>query len=151
MNFSGEKNATFDEKGRVVLPAEFKNEMGGSIPDGQITIEMDPYEKCLNLYTKEVWDKRLSYFTSKLNRNNREQSRLLDMIYRSFKVIQVPENCRMNFPNNFLEKVDIKKDVVFIGQGDRIRLWDAEEYDAYINSMGGYGDLFNKHFGDLEV
>ncbi|WP_423126453.1 division/cell wall cluster transcriptional repressor MraZ [Gaoshiqia sp. Z1-71] len=150
MDFSAEKSATVDEKGRVVLPADYKNEMGGGIPGGQLTIELDPYEKCLNIYPTEIWEKRLAFLKGKLNRNNREQSRLLDLIYRSFKIIQVPESCRMNLPNNFLEKVGIAKEVVFVGQGDRIRLWDAGEYEAYLGSMGGYGELFDKHFGNLE-
>lgn len=150
MNFSAEKKATFDEKGRVVLPADYKNEMGGRIHGGQLAIEVDPYEKCLNIYPIAEWEIRLAFFNAKLNRNNREQSRLLDLIYRSFKIIQVPESCRMNIPNNFLEKVNIKKDVVFVGQGERIRLWDINEYEAYIGSMEEYGDLFGKHFGNLE-
>jgi len=150
MDFSAEKNATVDEKGRVVLPADYKNEMGGGIPGGQLAVELDPYEKCLNIYPMEVWEKRLAFLKGKLNRNNREQSRLLDLIYRSFKIIQVPENCRMNLPNNFLGKVNISKEVVFVGQGDRIRLWDIAQYETYLESMGGYGDLFEKHFGKLE-
>jgi MraZ protein len=150
MDFSAEKNATFDEKGRVVLPADYKNEMGGRIPDGQLAVEIDPYEKCLNIYPLEVWEKRLASFKAKLNRNNREQSRLLDMIYRNFKIISIPESCRMNFPNNFLEKVNIKKEVMFVGQGDRIRLWDSNEYDAYLKSMGEYGELLSEFFGSIE-
>ena len=150
MDFSAEKNATVDEKGRVVLPADYKNEMGGGIPGSQLAVELDPYEKCLNIYPLEVWEKRLAFLKGRLNRNNREQSRLLDLIYRSFKIIQVPENCRMNLPNNFLGKVNISKEVVFVGQGDRIRLWDMVQYEAYLESMGGYGDLFEKHFGKLE-
>ncbi|MGD9931519.1 MAG: division/cell wall cluster transcriptional repressor MraZ [Mangrovibacterium sp.] len=150
MDFSAEKNATLDEKGRVVLPADYKNEMGGSIPGGQLAIELDPYEKCLNIYPIEVWEKQLAFLKSKLNRNNREQSRLLDLIYRNFKVIQVPDSCRMNLPNNFLEKVSIKKDVVFVGQGERIRLWDVGEYEAYLGAGEGYGELFGKYFGNSE-
>lgn len=150
MDFSAEKNATIDEKGRVVLPADYKNEMGGRIPGGQLAVELDPYEKCLNVYPVETWEKRLSSLKSKLNRNNRQQSRLLDMIYRSFKIINVPESCRMNLPNNFMEKVSITKEVVFVGQGDRIRLWDADEYEAYLKSMGEYGELFSEFFGEIE-
>ncbi|MGQ8336396.1 division/cell wall cluster transcriptional repressor MraZ [Sunxiuqinia sp. A32] len=150
MDFSAEKNATIDEKGRVVLPADYKNEMGGRIPGGQLAIELDPYEKCLNVYPVENWEKRLASLKSKLNRNNRQQSRLLDMIYRSFKIINVPENCRMNLPNNFMEKKNISKDVVFVGQGDRIRLWDVGEYEAYLGEMGDYGEMFSETFGDIE-
>ncbi len=150
MDFSAEKNATLDEKGRVVLPADYKNEMGGRIPRGLLAIEKDPYEKCLNIYPIDIWEKHLDFVKSTLNRNNREQSRLLDMIYRNFKVIQVPDNCRMNLPNNFLEKVNIKKDVVFVGQGERIRLWDVGEYETYLGSGEEYSDLFGKYFGNSE-
>ncbi len=150
MDFSAEKNATIDEKGRVVLPADYKNEMGGRIPGGQLAVELDPYEKCLNVYPVVTWEKRLSTLKSKLNRNNRQQSRLLDMIYRSFKIINVPESCRMNLPNNFMGKVNITKEVIFVGQGDRIRLWDIGEYDAYLKSMGEYGELFSEFFGEIE-
>lgn len=151
MDFSGEKYATFDEKGRVVLPADFKNEMGGKIPDGRMSVELDPYEKCINIYPMDVWEKRLSFFKSKLNRNNPQQSRLLDMIYRNFKVVTVAENCRMNFPNNFLNRVNITKDVVFIGRGDCIRLWDLQEYQKYDESLGEFGPQFYEHFGNMEV
>ncbi len=150
MDFSAEKNATIDEKGRVVLPADYKNEMGGRIPGGQLAVELDPYEKCLNVYPVETWESRLSTLKSKLNRNNRQQSRLLDMIYRSFKIINVPDSCRMNLPNNFMEKVSITKEVIFVGQGDRIRLWDVGEYEAYLKSMGEYGELFSEFFGEIQ-
>ncbi len=150
MNFSASKTATIDNKGRVVLPADYKNEMGGRIPGGQLAIEQDPYENCLNIYPIDEWEKRLTLLKSKLNRNNPKQSRLLDMIYQRFKVIQVPESCRMNIPNNFLEKVNIKKDVVFVGVDNRIRLWGTEEYDAYMGTMEDFGSQFEELFGGQE-
>jgi MraZ protein len=150
MDFSNEKSATFDEKGRVVLPAEFKNAMGGKIPGGQMAIEVDPYEKCMNIYPMEVWEKRIALFKSKLNRNNPRQSQLLDMIYKNFKVISVPDSGRMNFPNNFLSKVNITKDVVFVGVSDRIRLWDVAEYEKYNANLGDYQALFQEYFGNAE-
>ncbi len=151
MNFSAEKTATFDDKGRVVLPADYKNSMGGTVPKDQLTIELDPYEKCINIYPVEAWERRVELITSKLNSNNPKDSRLLDMFYRMFKIIQVPASCRINFPNNFLEKVNIKKDVVFVGQGERIRLWDAVNYEEYINSMGNYAELFGEAFGGSDL
>jgi MraZ protein len=144
MDFSSEKRATFDEKGRVVLPADFKNQLGGKIPDGQMAVEIDPYEKCLNIYPMPEWKKRLSDIKSKLNRDDRIQSRLLDMFYRNFKVVPVPDSCRINIPNDFLNKVGIKKDVVFVGVGERIRLWDSAQYEAYIDSQGDFGTLFEQ-------
>lgn len=150
MNFSAQKEATFDEKGRVVLPADYKNEMGGSIPGGQLAVEIDPYEKCLNIYPMAEWEIRINQIRSKLNRDNKQHSRVLDVFYRNFKIIQVPDSCRMNIPNNFLERVGITKEVVFTGQGDRIRLWNAAEYDQYILSCEDYESTFARIVGNEE-
>lgn len=150
MDFSGEKYATFDEKGRVVFPAEFKNAMGGKIPDGHLTIELDPYEKCLNLYPMDVWEKRISLFKSKLNRNNPKHARLLDALYMRFKIVSVADNGRINFPNLFLEKVNITKDVVFVGVGDRIRIWDSKEHQIYYDGLGDFSSTFEEIFGNEE-
>ena len=150
MDFSGQKYATVDEKGRVLLPADFKNEMGGNIPADQLVVEKDPHEKCLNFYTIDVWKEHFASLKSRLNRNNREQSRVLDMLYSNFKILQVPDSGRMNLPNNFMEKVHITRDVIFTGQGDRIRLWDVEVHKAYEESMGGLSELYEKYFGNTE-
>jgi MraZ protein len=150
MNFSSKKEATFDEKGRVVLPADYKNDMGGSVPGGQLAVEKDPYEKCLNIYTMEEWEKRIEQVTSKLNRDNRQHSMILDIFYSNFKIIQVPDSCRINIPNNFMEMAGLKKEVVFTGQGNRIRLWDAAEYSNYAQSWVDYSSLFNRLVGGNE-
>jgi MraZ protein len=147
MDFSAGKEATFDEKGRVVLPADFKNQMGGNIPGGQLAIQIDPYEKCLNIYPMPEWEIQLSKIKGKLNRDNRDHSRMLDMFYRRFKIIPVPESCRLNIPNDFMEKVGITKDVIFTGAAERIRLWDATEYNRYVESLDNYPDMYAQLFG----
>ena len=151
MMFSAEIRATFDEKGRVVLPADYKNQMGGSVPGGQLAVEMDAYEKCLNIYPMPEWEKRIAKISAKLNRDNKVHSRMLDSFFRRFKIIPVPDSCRINIPNNFLESVGITKEVVFTGQIDRMRVWDASEYDRYINSLGDYETQFADIFGGEEA
>jgi len=147
MDFSAGKEATFDEKGRVVLPADFKNQMGGNIPGGQLAIQIDPYEKCLNIYPMPEWEIQLAKIKGKLNRDNRDHSRMLDMFYRRFKIIPVPESCRLNIPNDFMEKVGITREVVFAGSAERIRLWDVAEYNRYVGSLDNYPDLYAQLFG----
>ena len=131
MDFSGEKAATVDEKGRVVLPSEFKQEMGGRIPDGQLVIEQDPYFKCLNIFPLEIWNENMASIKRKLNPNNRDHAKLLDMIYSRFKKVTVPDSCRVHLPGFLVERVNITKEVMFVGRGDRIRLWGKDEYDNY--------------------
>jgi MraZ protein len=149
--FSGEIQATFDEKGRVVLPADYKNQMGGSVPGGQLAIEIDRHEKCLNIYTVEEWQKRVMKFRSKLNLNNKEHSQILDGILRRCRLIAVPENCRFTLPANFIEFAGITKNVVFTGQIERLRLWDAKIYQNYVESLSDSDDSYKQKFGSEEL
>ena len=148
MDFAAVKSATVDEKGRVVLPADFKNEMGGSIPDGRLAIEIDLYQCCLNIYPMEHWKVHLAGLKERLNINDMEDAQMLDFIYQRFKIVQVPDSCRISLPAGFIEEVHISKDVVFSGQGVRIRLWDAKEFNAYQSSLDSYKSKFAKFFGN---
>jgi MraZ protein len=56
----------------------------------------------------------------------------------------------MNIPNNFLELVGIKKEAMFTGQGNRIRLWDVAEYNSYTQSWDDYASLFDRLVGGNE-
>ena len=154
MDFSGFKYATFDEKGRVVLPAEFKNAMGGKIIDGQMAVELDVYEKCLNIYPMPEWEKRVALFKTKLNVNDPDDSWMLDLLFQSFKLVSVADSGRMNFPNEFLSDMNITKDVVFTGSGTRIRLWDVGEYNKYkarrMSDGMDFRTRFSQIFGNAE-
>ena len=148
MDFSGEKAATVDEKGRVVLPAEFKQEMGGRIPDGQLVIEQDPYFKCLNIFPLDIWNENMASIKQKLNPNNREHAKLLDMIYSRFKKVAVPDSCRVHLPGFLTDRVNITKEVMFVGRGDRIRLWGKDEYNNHYDKADAeFTDKYAKFLG----
>lgn len=145
-DFSNQYQATVDDKRRVVLPAAFKREMGDS-SERLFAVEIDPYEKCLNLYPMSSWERRLAFIRSKLNPNDPRQSRLLDKFYQSFVKISVADNGRLNIPNSFLDKLGITKEVVFTGQGDRIRLWEAKAYSDAMLPDEDYPALFEEFLG----
>lgn len=144
--FSNQYNAMIDDKGRVVLPAVYKRDLGET-SERMLAVEKDPYEKCLNLYPISAWEERLEAIRSRLNPNDPRQSRFLDKFYQNFVKISVAENGRLNIPNSFLEKMDIVKEVVFSGQGNRIRLWEAEAYRKAMLPDDEYTSLFEELLG----
>lgn len=144
--FSSTYNAMLDDKRRVVLPAAFKKEMGKSL-DYAVTVELDPYDKCFNIYPAEAWEERIAVIRSRVNANDPKGSRVLDMFYQRFVKINVAANGRLNIPNAFLDKLGIVKDVVFTGQGNKIRMWEAEAYRQSILSEEDFADAFKDIFG----
>ena len=147
--FSSQYNATIDDKGRVVLPSAYKRELGEAFEKG-LTVEKDPYENCLNLYPVDAWEEKLRLVKSKLNPNNPDQSRFLDRFYQNFVKIPVAENGRINIPNSFYKQKNIVRDVVFSGQGDRIRLWNASDYQKVMMSDDDFKNFFKDFLGGTQ-
>ena len=144
--FSSKYNATIDDKGRVVLPSSFKKELGEAF-DFVLYVEKDPHEKCLNVYPSSSWGEHLEFVRSRLNMNDKMHSKLLDKFYQNFVKVNVAANMRVNLPNAFLEELGMRKEVVFTGQGSRIRLWSADVYEASVISEEEFGDLYQQLMG----
>ena len=144
--FSSTYNAILDDKRRVVLPAAFKKEMGESF-DRTFTVEIDPYEKCFNIYPAASWQERIAFVRSRLNPNDQRQSKVLDKFYQNFVKINVADNGRLNIPNAFLDRLGITREVVFTGQGSKIRMWEAEAYRKAMMPDDDYPDAFAEFLG----
>ncbi|TKG92344.1 hypothetical protein EYV94_19040 [Puteibacter caeruleilacunae] len=146
IDFSGKYTANVDDKGRVIIPSVLKKEMGDEMLR-PLFVEMDPYEKCLNIYPMMYWVQRIERIKSALNLDDPVQSRLLDKFYQKFIKVTMTDKGRINIPNSLLNDVQVKKEVVFTGQGNRIRLWDAAVFEESLLTDEEYKRLFEKHLG----
>ena len=76
ISFVSKYSATVDGKGRIVLPAPFKRELGDS-PEPVLVVEKDAYDACLNIYPYATWQSKVEEMRKKLNVNNPVHSKLL--------------------------------------------------------------------------
>ena len=76
VKFIGEYVAKLDEKGRVVVPAAFKNIVGKHSEGGEVSfvIKKDLFANCLNMFTYEQWDQESEQVRSRLNLFRREDA-----------------------------------------------------------------------------
>lgn len=128
IEFAGTYNATIDDKGRVVLPSVFKKEMGehAGIP---LVIEKNLFKSCLDIYPEIFWKERVASFKSTLDPFDEEDDAFLQFFYENFKKVTMAPNGRINIPDEYLGYAFLNKNVLFIGMGLSIRLWDTAEYD----------------------
>ena len=57
---------------------------------------------------------------------------------------------RILIPQGLLQQVEIKKEVLLIGQLEKIELWDEKVYDTYIESSPeSYEDIMDKVMGNI--
>ncbi len=125
--FIGEYAHTVDIKGRLIMPAKFREELGITF------IVTKGLDGCLFVYSKAEWavlEEKLKTlpFTSKDARSfNR-------FFFAGANECEVDKQGRILISQNLRDYANLTKDVVIIGVSTRIEIWDKEKWDNYCNN-----------------
>ena len=126
IEFAGTYNATIDDKGRIVLPASFKKELGDLALE-PLVVEKNLHKACLDIHPEKNWRKRVEDFKSVLDPFDEDDDKLLQFFYQNFVKVTMAPNGRINIPTGYLEYATLDKGAEFIGMGESIRLLSAEK------------------------
>jgi MraZ protein len=121
IEFAGTYSATIDDKGRIVLPATFKKELG-ELANESLVIEKNLHKECLDIHPEKFWRKRVEDFKSVLDPFDEEDDALLQFFYQNFIKVSMAPNGRLNIPDAYLKYANLEKGAEFIGMGESIRL-----------------------------
>ena len=68
----------------------------------------------------DEWEKKVEKIYEKLDPDDRNQSKLLEQVFRNITKLTIADNGRMNFPEKMLKYANLKTKATFIGQRNRI-------------------------------
>ena len=122
--FMGEYKHSIDAKGRIILPADFREELTDNFV---ITKGLD---NCLFLYTAEEWDK-LSTKLRQLPLAKAEARAFVRFFFAGARQAECDRQGRFLVPANLIAHAKLQKDVVLIGISNRIEVWSKAEWDRY--------------------
>ena len=122
--FMGEYKHSIDAKGRIILPADFREELTDNFV---ITKGLD---NCLFLYTAEEWDK-LSTKLRQLPLAKAEARAFVRFFFAGARQAECDRQGRFLVPANLRAHAKLQKDVVLIGISNRIEVWSKAEWDRY--------------------
>ena len=120
----GEYHHTIDDKGRLIIPAKFRDDLGDTF------VITRGLENCLFVFSSSEWNK----FTKNLNtlpftrKNARNFSRFL---LSGATVTEFDRQGRINITSPSISYADLKKECVIIGVGDRLEIWASEKWDEF--------------------
>lgn len=125
--FLGTYEPKLDDKGRVILPAKFREELenGIVITRGQ--------EHCLYVFSAREFERlhdaiRQAPITSK-------QSRDYLRVFLSGATAETPDKQnRVTLPAVLRKYAGLDKDLVVIGAGSRVEIWDASAWNSYLST-----------------
>ena len=121
----GEYRHTIDAKGRVSIPAKFRNDLGNVF-----VISKGIGENCLFIFTLHEW-RRLEEKIKKLPLTDKKARRFSRYLIGGSSECEIDKQGRVMLPQYLREYASLKKDAVLVGLSTRVEIWDAEEWDEY--------------------
>lgn len=121
----GEYHHNIDDKGRLIIPSKFRNELGNQYI---ITKGLD---KCLFVYSVDEWNKLVKDLnTLKFTKKN---VRAFERFFvGGASLNEFDKQGRISITSPLIHYANINKECVIIGVNERLEIWDKEEFDKFI-------------------
>ena len=129
-NYIGTYTAKVDDKGRMVIPSQLKNQTVTDAPL-RFVVKRGFLSDCLDIYPYEEWEKEADMIKSKLNFFRPEHIRFWREYMNERAIIEPDVKLgRISIPKPLLDSIGIRKEVIFFGVGFKIELWDREKFES---------------------
>lgn len=123
---SGRYNHQVDDKGRIRIPAKFKDALGSS---PYITVGQN---RCLYIFSQEEANRILGERFGDVDGFTKDPR--LDAMRKIFSrgtFLEEDKQGRFMLPSWLINYSGIKKNVVSVGMNNRVELWDEETWEKY--------------------
>ena len=126
--FTSEYESKLDSKGRLVLPSRIK----GQLPEGsnELVIRRG-FEQCLIIYPMVEFKKVFSKISA-LNEFNEEYRKLQRNFFAGTVTVELDNTGRFVIPKNMLAYAQLDKDVILVGTGNKVEVWNPTIYEKFI-------------------
>ncbi len=131
ISFLGEYESTIDTKGRFLLPAAFKKQLGDVVT--QFVINRG-FEKCLTLYPQQSWEPIFANI-SNLNDFDPKVRTFRRYFLNGASPVELDSAGRLLLPKNLMAHATLDKDIVLVSALNKIEIWDKKTYEQFFNEM----------------
>lgn len=120
--FIGEYRHTLDAKGRMFIPAKFREGLGEKFI---VTIGLD---RCLFIFSAEEFNK-LKEKQDSISIANKDARRFARFFFSGACECEPDKQGRINLPQKLLSYAFLEKDVTVVGVSNRIELWSSDKWN----------------------
>ncbi len=133
--FQGQYRVKIDAKGRMVLPAKLKSCLPESHNKDVVLFQGE--DDCIEVFTQDVWVQRANKVANisrkGLSPEKVKQVKVFQRQYFSRSLeVELDANGRLLIPKAFLEFAQIEKEIVVVGEWNKIELWNPGCYERFI-------------------
>jgi MraZ protein len=142
--FLGEFEHTLDSKGRLTIPAKFRDELASGVV---VTRGLDG---CLWAFSRSEWE-ALTEKISQLPTGNRAARNFTRFMY-SNAFDSIPDRQgRVLIPQNLRAYADIESETIVAGANNRVELWSPGKWSAVMAEVEEDPDAFASQLEELGI
>ena len=139
----GEFNHSIDEKGRLIIPAKLREDLGDSF------VICNGLEGCLFVYSQEEWNKFVTELEA-LPRMSKDARIYKRYFFGSASEGTFDKQGRVLVPPPLRKTANLEKDVVLVGVQDHVEIWDKARWeDESIVSEGELDAIAERILGGI--
>lgn len=131
--FMGSYNNSIDAKSRMIIPSKYRDELGLKCV---ITRGID---KCLYIYPIPEWE-AFSEQLSKLPKADPKARNFVRHFYGNAEECEIDRQGRVTVPAALRDYGQIEKELVTIGNGEKIEVWSRNVWDEDMQEAKLNGD-----------
>ncbi|MBQ4897499.1 division/cell wall cluster transcriptional repressor MraZ [Paenibacillus sp. Marseille-P2973] len=132
--FMGEFQHSIDEKGRIIIPAKFRDLLGTSFV---VTRGLD---QCLFVYPQSEWEV-LEQKLKALPLMKSDARAFTRFFFSGATECEWDKQGRVNLPANLRQYAKLEKDCVVLGVSNRVEIWSRDTWEQYFQRSE---DTFNE-------
>ncbi len=142
--FMGTYQHSIDAKGRIIIPAKFREELGEEF------ILTKGLDNCIFVYPKAEW-KRLEIKLSQLSFTHADARAFSRFFFSGAAESELDKQGRALIPGHLREYAAIDKEVVVIGVSSRVEIWDKNNWAAYNAQADSEYERIAEKITDLDL
>lgn len=118
----GSYQHNIDPKGRVIMPAKFREELG------EVFYATKGTDESLTVLSAQAWEELGRKICSLPSAQTKDLKRFL---FSSAAELVPDKQGRVLIPQVLRDYAHLQKDVTIIGTGSRVEIWDTERWNQY--------------------
>ena len=126
--FLGEYEHNLDDKGRLAVPARFRDDLG----DGVVITR--GFDRCLMGFPRPVWT-TLAQQVSNLSLGQGEARNLRRLLFSGAADVMLDRQGRILIPQNLREYAGLGEQVIVAGLNTHFEIWSNERWREVLDSL----------------
>ena len=124
--FMGEYQHSVDAKGRLIVPAKFREALGETFV---VTRGLD---NCLFGYPMNEW-RKLEEKLKGLPMTKKDTRAFARFFFSGATEVEIDKQGRINIPSTLMQHAHLVKECVVLGVSNRIEIWAKDAWETYFS------------------